>query len=310
MGVAGQSELDTSAVLGQLPGVRVPDDYPSLQAAVDASAGQRVNVVIASGHVLDAGLVVDQWDASMVTIVAEDPVVYVSAGFTGDLFYADQQGRLPRVGCLFDMQHRGGDGVAVVRGSSAVVDAGCGVTRAGNRGVYANQGSTVAAHGAVFDRAYLRCAHITRASSAELSEAVLSSAVTDRNVWVSRASSANLEDADIRWSPGRGVGVYRSRVSLRGADVSGAASVGLWVNQVGAAAASPSAFGVFRAVGCGSHGVLVEQLATADLRDAVVTGNALSDVQVRRGGHVGAHGVSGVLSQVPNTITSNGIIYQ
>ncbi|MGR3199462.1 MAG: hypothetical protein ACU0DM_12085 [Paracoccus sp. (in: a-proteobacteria)] len=99
-----------------------------------------------------------------------------------------------------------------------------------------------------------------------------------------------------------------SIVNIASGDVSGAATIGLRAS-VGSRIIAQNC----NASGCGQRGVL----ATGAGEISIISGqarsgaaNASTDIAVTQGGVVRAHGATGGLSITPNTVTTNGIIYQ
>lgn len=179
----------------------IPSDYPTLQAAFDdlgprfGVSGTVVQIRVEAGHALTAGLYLKDGDFGHFEIVSDDATVLLASGFVGaepefeDLMRVDNA-VAPRWSLLADMNGQGGRGLSYWYASRGYIDFGCGVidavgVGATTAGLYLNA-STVSARGAVFTG----CGY---------------------GAWVSRASSVDMEGADV--SNATTIGLYASRAS-------------------------------------------------------------------------------------------------
>lgn len=158
--------------------VRIPTDFPSLQAAIDATAhispgGRKIVLMIESGHDLTGGVATVNANHGHYWIESEDAVVYLDDAFAGasdvgmssnskanNLFLV-YNGTGPTLNCLIDMGHRGDTGYLGVWSATALIRPGCGVRNAGYNGLEWRAGF-VTAYLSVWDGANqsgIRAAH-------------------------------------------------------------------------------------------------------------------------------------------------------
>lgn len=158
--------------------LRIPTDFPSIQAAVDATCnistgGRKIVIMIESGHSLTSGLSVTNACHGHYWIESEDDVVYLSDQWVGvnDFGMASNgkannlilvyNGTGPVLNCMIDMGHRGATGYLGVWSATALIRPGCGVRNAGYNGLEWRAGF-VTAYQTIWDGAQqsgIRAAH-------------------------------------------------------------------------------------------------------------------------------------------------------
>lgn len=265
--------------VGQLS-VRIPGDYPTLQHAVDdlapltAEQGAEITLLIEAGHQPRSGIQVSYADYSRFRIASESPVVEVHDTFTGPFILGISAG-VPRLSCMVDMRDKGDQGYAAHDNSQGTVDNRCGVRNAGSRGCHV-RGSQVWATGSEFTGSNDRNLHVTGGAFFEGDAGKYGSNKGGNYcVYVSRASHATLDAADITNAYQVGIGVLRSQVNARSADVSGAGTDGVSCSQ-----ASLIAFNSGKASNCGHRGIVANQGSTVEASsstaDNCVTAGALA----------------------------------
>ena len=273
-GTTVENTLDTLLPITQNITFRVPDDFPTLQAAcVEASKyapGNNflITVQIQAGHQLTAPLDLRNVYLPHVRITSLYSPVLLAPGFVGATVTFDTfadgaiivgvNARLPELACLIDAQGVGGSGYTVLQGSEGHVSGGAGVINAGKFGLYLADGARCRATLANFSLAnwgnrvtvgsYLSAATINcSGAKTELYSGTNRTAAMD----VSRGSVAYItgsvgNESNLQNSAGRGLAVRRSFVSATSVNCSGAA-----VDGVRAEAGAWIAFALSTADGCG-----------------------------------------------------------
>lgn len=291
------------AAVAQTSTYGIPSDFPTLAAAAAAlpapPTGQTITLVIESGHQPMSGLDLVDGDWSHFHITSADPIVTVHPLFAGH-WIAGTRARLPVLATLVDMLGAGDDGYRVHQVSAGVILEGCGVTNAGGRGLYVNGGSAAYAVKSVFTHARDRNVWITRGSTLDAERADFSNSGGYNAVYVSRASTAHLEYADVTNAESNGIVATRSWVDCSGADVSGAGRYGMLAERSGHLCADKST-----AVGCGLNGMRAEDGSTAQIKLATITGSGSGvDIAAVRGSTVYAH-VTKTTNGTPNVADCN-----
>ncbi len=222
--------------------IRVPTDAATLQAAIDAAAtirpkgGEQVVVLIESGHQIAPGAKTPRRGGSTaamlcegsfdhVSIRAEDAVVEVADGFTGNIMRAFG-GAAPRLECLIDMRGLGTDGWCHEGGATGFIKADCGVINGGRYG-FLSRSSGFEMDDSIWDGGGSNCIHITQGSRGS------GRGVSARNgatgIYVSRSSvfhgdeSSLARTCDVSGSSVIGFDVSRSVASFRGSKATGCA---------------------------------------------------------------------------------------
>lgn len=158
--------------------VNIPSDSLNLQNCFDflvvsPSTGS-VYINIESGHQPTDGVTIFQKDLRGFEVVSDDPVVNVSPSFNpASNLFGIFQSFGPVINCLFDMQGLGVDGFNLNSASSLVIKDGAGVQNAGRTGAFVFNGSTLDAADSVIKGS------------------------RGRNLWVSGASLANVQNSDL-----------------------------------------------------------------------------------------------------------------
>ena len=188
--------------------VVVPDDCVSMQQAFLLAQEQWLRtgcpavIRIASGHVVEKGLVLRGGDHGWLQVTAEDACV--QARVSGDLF-ACCRATGPQISCLFDMGGRGGNGIRLQDGSSLCVDKGCGVVNAGNIGL----------------RMYSCCSAVARGARF--------SGAAKHGIWMEQSSSGDFDGADVSQAGATALHVnHASRATARNLVAEGAGQEGVY----------------------------------------------------------------------------------
>ena len=132
--------------------IKIPSDFPTLQAAIDAlhggvdlRRGGTVELRIESGHVITSTLRLQRGDYRYFTITSEDAVVLCNMTGTDGLFEGWSHCDFPVVASLFDMQGTGGNGLYLANNSRGWIPPSStkthGVKNAGDRNVLCYRGS-------------------------------------------------------------------------------------------------------------------------------------------------------------------------
>lgn len=140
--------------------VRIPEDYSSLQQAIDDLANRisttepaDINVRISGGFSPDSGLLLTDGDYSQFRIVSDDTTVTLSSSFpSSSNIIEGLNAVMPRLAVLFDAVGRGNHGI-YVRACRGIVEPNKGVLNAGYFGLYVNEASTYKADSSRFTNA-------------------------------------------------------------------------------------------------------------------------------------------------------------
>ena len=185
----------------------VPSYFSTLQKAVDltkvSSEAVAITLRVEAGHALADGVHVANGDYRHFTITSADATVTTSASFPNgrSLVYA-LNASAPTLGCLVDMAGRGANGYFLQSASSGRVLPYCGVRRAGSNGTAGLTGVGLFVWGA---------------SKVWADYGIFTDC--DRNVWVTHASSAYVDHAELDRATGT-YGVYCARSSILGCSYS------------------------------------------------------------------------------------------
>lgn len=266
--------------------IRIPTDAPTLQAAINGinpafiQRGSTIELRIESGHRPATGILVAGGDYSMFRITSVDPVVTVTTTFAGD-FLRCNNGAAPTLACLVDMIDRGAEGYMLVN-SRGRIEPGRGIRNAGARGLYVGNASVCEADGAEFTGSNNRNVWVTRGSTLNAENANFSANKGGENaVYVSRRSRANIEDADVSNAFLNGVVSTRSDVNATRVNVSGAGGVGILAERGGTLQAQFSTV-----AGCGSHGIVAYHGSSVLAGGATVTNCGGAGLRVLQGGRI------------------------
>ena len=233
--------------------VRVPDEYSTLQEALDSlgSTGGPVTINIESGHEPTAGISLSNGDWSRFTITSTDAEVTVDSGFTGKFLLAENA-RAPTLDTVIDMDSTGDDGVWIAQQSSIVIESGAGIKNSNGRGLYVGSGSGAKAEGSTWDG----CGQ--------------SGDSTDRTIFVTRTSRCSLQDATVANSQSTDAAVYISRnsqVFAAGITISDSAGHATWCHRGSEYVAQSSTV-----TDCAKNGVFAQRSSTVDVNGSTWTG--------------------------------------
>ena len=151
------TELDKKAdVITERVDYYIPDDYPSLQSALNDitkkhSSGVRVGITIKSGHVPKLKIMLRDTVLPNVSLNSEDEIVKFSDELspTDHLFdIANTYGF--QLHTLINMEGKGGHGIHLHGGSYMRIGNGKGIINAGDSCLNVREGSTAYAYGGVF----------------------------------------------------------------------------------------------------------------------------------------------------------------
>jgi hypothetical protein len=215
-------------MVGQTVTYKIPTDFATLQAAIDALSptvsNDSIELLIESGFQPSAGILVQNGDFSNFKVTSEDATVFVSGSYNTDFIRA-VNAQAPVLGCLVDAQGLGNDGYAIENESSGFVDSDCGVINAGQRGLYVTGNSKVFARRCVFNGAANRGLWVTRNSFADVElgkfNGCNSSLAVATSNSVRRCSHVNAAEAEFNNNFQNGINATRaSTLNLAGASVS------------------------------------------------------------------------------------------
>ena len=284
-------------------------DYATINAALAAivkrkplydNSGITATIYLLAGFVMAEQVLVRGLDLGWVTITGADAETTITnTALTADFTTADygfdsypafgvsKGGVLPRIDQLFrfDVANVGGykHGImAVGAGSSADVLAGAGVNDAGTDGIYADNGSTIYAEGAV------------------------ASGAGSYGINASSGSTINAEGANASGAGTYGILATRgSTINANAANAIDAGTTGILADQ----SSTINADGA-NASGAGTYGILATSGSTINAKGADASGAGSYGINASSGSTINAGGATGTLSQAINTVTNNGIIFQ
>ncbi|MBS7542547.1 hypothetical protein [Ancylobacter oerskovii] len=316
--------------------VRIPTDYATLQAAIDdlknapVQQGNRILLLIESGHALTHGLKLLDGDYSSFVIGSEDAIVELAPSFVAipnDTRYGEAMDE--RDGALIFMLNARGLNVETVVDMGFRSDADVGVfvgtnssinftpssgiknsyynnlfsvnsriwcdqgifTNAGAEGIRARVGSTIMASTANFDDC---CSHETPA---------------DASIFLSRTSTGYFNGATARNSGAMGVAVHRSVGSFEGVNCDNAKTFGLQVDT----GSVVNAAGITLTNAQGR--ALQAQRSYVSIRNGHLENSANKPIQISFGAIVDANGVGVddisdyIETGTPNQINGSGIVF-
>lgn len=228
--------------------VRIPTDYPTLQAAFTALApgsfksGQYFDVLIEAGHSLTSGLVLEFGNFSNFKISSEDAVVNLNQSVFPQrgTVISGTQTVLPTLNCLIDCENWGGIGLEVGFNSDAVVSVGCGIKNVGDgtqtsdnpssgTGLRITHDSRVVCSGAVFSGCSYRNVWLTRNSmmTSDSADFTFGSEFGDYALFVSRGCIMHGNNMNVSNSYHGALRVGRSYVSCRLSNFNDAGTIGI-----------------------------------------------------------------------------------
>jgi hypothetical protein len=299
--------------------VRVPSEYPTLQAAFDALApgvfksGQYIEVLIETGHALTHGLDLSYGDYSHFRISSEQATVTLASSFA----YVDSTYRAvmrvtyakaPQWNILVDCGGQIGRALMYLRGSTGYVYSYKGAINAtyfgavdNGAGLYVNSGSAVSAVRANFSYC-TRGAWIARGSSADLEISNLSYA-TFIGLYASRGCGVGAEYVNVSYCGTYGVDSNRSIVMAANANGNNCTIAGFLAENAGILDCSSST-----ATNCGSFGVTSENSATIQARSVNASGAGSFGFRTTIGSRLDKTGATGTSATLENIQTSSGII--
>lgn len=265
----------TDGVSRQTITVRVPSQFPTIQAALDEYAvirtvgAAKVRILIESGHVLTYGFGLRGGDYSHIEIASEDAIVLCSPGFVGtdaSAWPGESTGLMTCIDAVapvwnthFDMSELPHvEGYMLLR-SRGYVRSGKGVTNS-RRNLICRE-SQLMAPSTNWSGAQLGCAEVTSLSTAELRNSkfnesdrnnpnIISSAFRNASLNVSRGTVCHIQDAEFFDCGASAVSVRRSFC----------AAIGINVQRLNATGLVPDALAIHRIDG----GHVVANGATLD----------------------------------------------
>ncbi len=299
--------------------VRVPSEYPTLQAAFDALApgvfksGQYIEVLIENAHALTHGLDLSYGDYSHFRISSEQATVTLAPSFA----YVDSTYRAvmrvtyakaPQWNILVDCGGQIGRALMYLNGSTGYVYPNKGATNAiyfgaldDGAGIYANSGSSISAASSNFSNC-TRGAWITRGSLANLESANLSYA-TFIGLYASRGCGVGAEYVNVSYCGTYGVDSNRSIVMAANANGNNCTIGGFLAENAGTLDCTSST-----ATTCGSFGVSSENSSTIHARNVNASGAGSFGFRVTIGSRLDKTGATGTAATLENIQTSAGII--
>lgn len=222
--------------------VRVPEDYATLQEAVDkvyvAWSGLVINVKISSGHAPVSGVSIVDKDARHLRITADDPLVTVAGTWPNeDSFVKGVRSVLPRLACRVDMNGRGSSGYYVAFCSDGLVERFAGIDNSGGlgsdltgAGLLVAEGSRCTAEYSIF-QGHNRNMWVSQASQCYADHATFNSGTGDYAVYVARSSIAALSYSTIANNAGQGLKVRRAFAIAMVSTITGNGGSGVVANE-------------------------------------------------------------------------------
>lgn len=125
------TKVTSSMMAGQTVTYRIPTDYPTLQAAIDALSPtvstDNIELLIESGHQPTRGVSVSNGDYSQFVISAEAAEVTLAATFPREDIVYGSYAKMPRLNCLINANSLGENGYHAAENSQGWVNANCGI---------------------------------------------------------------------------------------------------------------------------------------------------------------------------------------
>jgi hypothetical protein len=285
--------------------IRVPTDFVSLQAAFDhllndhQHRSKKYNVMLEVGFAPVSGLLLNYLDCSNVIITSESGTITVSNDFTGYFIRANFGAKAPVIGCVIDMNNKGGDGLGLWNASYGYVLPDCGIINAGQRNFYANRSSVLTAINSVATGANNRNVWIARnarfyGDGGNYSD----NKGGDNAVYVSRCSFASLRNATVNNAFINGVAAIRSYVDCEAATIHGAGNRGIVAQRIS----------VVNAKSCNIQncniGISAEDGCIINAEDSIIKNNTTSDLNISLGSNINAKGVE-TTNGNPSTANAN-----
>lgn len=282
---------------------KIPSDYPTLQDAIDdlgqypVTSKPAIELRIESGHKPKSGIDIDNEEYGNYghfIITADDEEVEVADDFSGPVIRA-YGAVAPRLGCLIDARHRGGDGYSLEFNAQGYVARDCGVIYAGGRGLYAGDNSRVFARSCIFDHAWNRGLWITRASVASVEGGSFCYCNESEDVATSnsvrRASVVNAQDAKFDHNFNTGINATRSSsLNMSNGSASNNAEKGVIAERCSIVSLEGS--GTATVDNNGHDGVRVFNFAFVSAKDISCQGNSWNDFWTVGAGLIYAEGAT------------------
>lgn len=238
---------------------RVPEDYPTIQAALDSTAYLRPNegaefeIRISSGHALTAGFNLPNGEQyGHYRITSDDTVVSLASGFTGTIFQGTGA-TFPKLDTLIDATNQVSGNAFSGMGNSWFVNPTKGIRNSYAQGSFQN-GGNISANGADFTGAS-RNGNDGAAFMSWGGIASFQGGIADNSGYYG-VQSAHGSVLNAREAKARNASRYGFRASdgailnLDGADGSGAGTIGIYGFN-GTVVNAPYS----KSTGCGSHNV-------------------------------------------------------
>lgn len=247
--------------------IRVPEDYSTLQEAVDKlyvyNSGTVLTIRISSGHQPTSGVFIEDRDCNHLRISAVDPLVTVADSWPDeDSFVKGYQSILPALACKVDMNGKGSSGYVVDFVSTGYVERNAGVDNSGalgsditGAGLLVVRGSTCSAEYSSFN-GHKRNMWVSQASQCYADHSDFNNCTDDFAVYVARSSIATCSYSNITNSAGNGLKVRRAWVTCMVANISNNAFVGASITESSTAILSQDLVGFGSTISNnGSHGI-------------------------------------------------------
>jgi hypothetical protein len=204
--------------------IRVPEDAPTLQAAVNAiqptDLGVVITINIEAGHKLTSGLIVENGDFTQFNITSTDATVLLSPSWVaGTALLTGTNARMPNWNIFVDCESKNVN-TAVDTGARTVLEnstlllgdgAGCTNGGASNNGLFVYRNSKVTGSQCVFSNFPNNNIWITHVSEAYL-ERITATGGGLNGAFVSRGSLLYATGGDFSEATEYGVLAFRSRV--------------------------------------------------------------------------------------------------
>jgi hypothetical protein len=219
------TKVTSPMIKGQTLTYRIPTDFPSLQAAVDALLptvlGDVITLNIETGHKLTSGLIVENGDYTQFTITSTDATVLLSASWVaGTALLTGTNARMPNWNIFVDCEGKNVNTAAdtgainVLENSTLLLGDGAGCTNgaAGNNGLFVYRNSKVTGNACIFTDFPNNNVWITHLSTGYL-ERVTATGAGLYGMFVSRSSVGYASGGDFSNAGTYGVAVWRSRLT-------------------------------------------------------------------------------------------------
>jgi len=219
------TKVTSSMMKGSVLTYRIPTDFASLQAAVDALSptvnNDQITLNIETGHKLTSGLVVENGDFTQFTVTSTDATVYLAAGWVaGTPVLTGTNARMPNWNVFIDCEGKNVNTIGSDSGAINVLEnstllfgngAGCTNGAAGNNGLFVYKNSKVTGDKCIFSNFPNINVWVTHTSDAYLQRLVATGAGLN-GAFASRGSCLYATGGDFSGATEYGVLAYRSRV--------------------------------------------------------------------------------------------------